>query len=122
MDFREWPSNSKTMSLQQVSSSEGSSKMVRDGDSVRFHDDDNNNFDEKGIKSNPDTIASKERDGKKRVSRNVKKKYGIFSIEYAFFLALPSMKQIVDSNTLFHYDSMFDVMVDAPCKANEALH
>ena len=45
MDFREWPSNSKTMSLQQVSSSEGSSKMVRDGDSVRFHDDDNNNFD-----------------------------------------------------------------------------
>ncbi|KAK1435216.1 hypothetical protein QVD17_00977 [Tagetes erecta] len=38
---------------------------------------------------------------------------GIFPIEYALFQSLPPVKQIVDPNTLFHYDSMFDAMVDA---------
>ncbi|GKV21776.1 hypothetical protein SLEP1_g31724 [Rubroshorea leprosula] len=38
---------------------------------------------------------------------------GIFPLEYALFRPLPSVKQIVDPNTLFHYDSMFDAMVDA---------
>ncbi|XP_047318017.1 glucan endo-1,3-beta-glucosidase 4-like [Impatiens glandulifera] len=38
---------------------------------------------------------------------------GIFPIEYALFEPLPSVKQIVDPNTLFHYNSMFDAMVDA---------
>ncbi|KAL3529766.1 hypothetical protein ACH5RR_009088 [Cinchona calisaya] len=38
---------------------------------------------------------------------------GIFPIEYALFRPLSSVKQIVDPNTLFHYDSMFDAMVDA---------
>ncbi|XP_061360612.1 glucan endo-1,3-beta-glucosidase 4-like [Gastrolobium bilobum] len=38
---------------------------------------------------------------------------GIFPIEYALFQSLPSVKQIVDPNTLFHYNSMFDAMVDA---------
>lgn len=38
---------------------------------------------------------------------------GIFPIEYALFQPLTSVKQIVDPNTLFHYDSMFDAMVDA---------
>lgn len=38
---------------------------------------------------------------------------GIFPIEYALFQSLPAVKQIVDPNTLFHYNSMFDAMVDA---------
>ncbi|XP_015878757.2 glucan endo-1,3-beta-glucosidase 4 [Ziziphus jujuba] len=38
---------------------------------------------------------------------------GIFPIDYALFHPLPSVKQIVDPNTLFHYNSMFDAMVDA---------
>nr|XP_043635455.1 glucan endo-1,3-beta-glucosidase 4 [Erigeron canadensis] len=38
---------------------------------------------------------------------------GIFPIEYALFQPLSPVKQIVDPNTLFHYDSMFDAMVDA---------
>lgn len=38
---------------------------------------------------------------------------GIFPIEYALFQPLTSVKQIVDPNTLFEYDSMFDAMVDA---------
>lgn len=38
---------------------------------------------------------------------------GIFPIEYALFQPLAPVKQIVDPNTLFHYDSMFDAMVDA---------
>lgn len=38
---------------------------------------------------------------------------GIFPIDYALFRPLPSVKQIVDPNTLFHYSSMFDAMVDA---------
>lgn len=38
---------------------------------------------------------------------------GIFPIDYALFQPLPSVKQIVDPNTLFHYNSMFDAMVDA---------
>ncbi|KAL2940727.1 Glucan endo-1 3-beta-glucosidase 4 [Bienertia sinuspersici] len=38
---------------------------------------------------------------------------GIFPLEYALFQPLSSVKQIVDPNTLYHYDSMFDAMVDA---------
>ncbi|CAK9148373.1 unnamed protein product [Ilex paraguariensis] len=38
---------------------------------------------------------------------------GIFPIDYALFQPLTSVKQIVDPNTLFQYDSMFDAMVDA---------
>ncbi|CAL5203597.1 unnamed protein product [Lathyrus oleraceus] len=38
---------------------------------------------------------------------------GIFPIEYALLRSLPSAKKIVDPNTLFRYDSMFDAMVDA---------
>ncbi|KAI3683461.1 hypothetical protein L1987_83965 [Smallanthus sonchifolius] len=38
---------------------------------------------------------------------------GIFPIQYAFFQPLPVVKQIVDPNTLFHYESMLDAMVDA---------
>ncbi|XP_044482345.1 glucan endo-1,3-beta-glucosidase 4-like [Mangifera indica] len=38
---------------------------------------------------------------------------GIFPIDYALFRPLPAVKQIVDPNTLFHYSSMFDAMVDA---------
>ncbi|XP_023531646.1 glucan endo-1,3-beta-glucosidase 4-like [Cucurbita pepo subsp. pepo] len=38
---------------------------------------------------------------------------GIFPLDYALFRSLPAIKQIVDPNTLFHYNSMFDAMVDA---------
>ncbi|KAF5822917.1 putative glucan endo-1,3-beta-D-glucosidase [Helianthus annuus] len=38
---------------------------------------------------------------------------GVFPIQYALFQPLPVVKQIVDPNTLFHYESMFDAMVDA---------
>ncbi|KAL8109676.1 glucan endo-1,3-beta-glucosidase 4-like [Apium graveolens] len=38
---------------------------------------------------------------------------GLFPIDYALFRPMSSVKQIVDPNTLFHYDSMFDAMVDA---------
>ncbi|CAO2836824.1 unnamed protein product [Amaranthus hypochondriacus] len=38
---------------------------------------------------------------------------GIFPLEYTLFQPLSSVKQIVDPNTLYHYDSMFDAMVDA---------
>ncbi|XAR59948.1 Glucan endo-1,3-beta-D-glucosidase [Bertholletia excelsa] len=38
---------------------------------------------------------------------------GIFPIEYALFEPLSVAKQIVDPNTLFHYESMLDAMVDA---------
>ncbi|XP_023516828.1 glucan endo-1,3-beta-glucosidase 4-like [Cucurbita pepo subsp. pepo] len=38
---------------------------------------------------------------------------GIFPLDYALFRSLPAVKQIVDPNTLFHYNSMFDAMVDA---------
>ncbi|TKY74258.1 serine carboxypeptidase 2 [Spatholobus suberectus] len=58
-DFGEGPSNSKTVPLQQVSSSEGSSKTVR------FHDGSDNGSVEKEIKSSPDT---EERGPKKGVS------------------------------------------------------
>lgn len=45
---------------------------------------------------------------------------GIFPIEYALFRQLSPVKQIVDPNTLFHYDSMFDAMVDATYNAISA--
>ncbi|CAK8573123.1 unnamed protein product [Lathyrus sativus] len=46
----------------------------------------------------------------------------IFPIEYALFRPLPSVKQIVDPNTLYHYNSMFDAMVDAAYYSIEALN
>ncbi|KAL2339764.1 hypothetical protein Fmac_007704 [Flemingia macrophylla] len=56
-DFGEGPSNSKTVPLQQVSSSEGSSKTVR------FHDEV-----EKEVKSSPDSVVSEEPNKKKGAS------------------------------------------------------
>ncbi|XP_019460848.1 PREDICTED: glucan endo-1,3-beta-glucosidase 4-like isoform X1 [Lupinus angustifolius] len=47
---------------------------------------------------------------------------GLFPIEYALFKPLPSVKQIVDPNTLFHYNSMLDAMVDATYYSIDALH
>ncbi|XWS71057.1 hypothetical protein CRYUN_Cryun03dG0104400 [Craigia yunnanensis] len=47
---------------------------------------------------------------------------GIFPIDYALFKPLPSVKQIVDPNTLFHYNSMFDAMVDATYYSMVALN
>ncbi|KAJ8770110.1 hypothetical protein K2173_011205 [Erythroxylum novogranatense] len=47
---------------------------------------------------------------------------GIFPIDYALFQPLPSVKQIVDPNTLFHYDSMFDAMVDATYYSMDAIN
>ncbi|XP_068647166.1 glucan endo-1,3-beta-glucosidase 4-like isoform X2 [Aristolochia californica] len=47
---------------------------------------------------------------------------GIFPIEYTLFRPLPSTKQIVDANTLFHYNSMFDAMVDAAYYSIKALN
>ncbi|KAL4591319.1 hypothetical protein LXL04_004277 [Taraxacum kok-saghyz] len=47
---------------------------------------------------------------------------GIFPIEYALFRQLSPVKQIVDPNTLFHYDSMFDAMVDATYNAISAFN
>lgn len=41
------------------------------------------------------------------------KSNGIFPLEYALFEPLSSVNQIVDPNTLFHYTSMFDALVDA---------
>ncbi|GJT67595.1 glucan endo-1,3-beta-glucosidase 4-like protein [Tanacetum coccineum] len=38
---------------------------------------------------------------------------GIFPIKYALFKPLPEVEQIVDPNTLFHYESMLDAMVAA---------
>lgn len=42
---------------------------------------------------------------------------GIFPIEYALFQKLSAVKQIVDPNTLFHYESMLDALVDATYNA-----
>ncbi|KAL0425598.1 UNVERIFIED_CONTAM: Glucan endo-1,3-beta-glucosidase 4 [Sesamum radiatum] len=47
---------------------------------------------------------------------------GIFPLEYALFKPLPSVKQIVDPNTLFHYNSMFDALVDAAYNSIAALN
>ncbi|XP_040995512.1 glucan endo-1,3-beta-glucosidase 4-like [Juglans microcarpa x Juglans regia] len=47
---------------------------------------------------------------------------GIFPIDYALFRPLPSVKQIVDPNTLFHYTSMLDAMVDATYYSIEAFN
>ncbi|KAG8657743.1 hypothetical protein MANES_03G098848v8 [Manihot esculenta] len=47
---------------------------------------------------------------------------GIFPIDYALFRPLPSVKQIVDPNTLSHYNSMFDAMVDATYYAIDAFN
>ncbi|XP_010500722.1 PREDICTED: glucan endo-1,3-beta-glucosidase 4 [Camelina sativa] len=47
---------------------------------------------------------------------------GIFPLDYALFKQLSSVKQIVDPNTLLHYNSMFDAMVDAAYYSMEALN
>lgn len=47
---------------------------------------------------------------------------GIFPIDYALFRPLSSVKQIVDPNTLSHYDNMFDAMVDAAYYSIDALN
>lgn len=47
---------------------------------------------------------------------------GIFPLDYALFRSLPAIKQIVDPNTLFHYNSMFDAMVDATYYSIDALN
>ncbi|KAB5565206.1 hypothetical protein DKX38_005260 [Salix brachista] len=47
---------------------------------------------------------------------------GIFPLDYALFRSLPPVKQIVDPNTLSHYDSMFDAMVDAAYYSINALN
>ncbi|XP_060196769.1 glucan endo-1,3-beta-glucosidase 4 [Lycium barbarum] len=47
---------------------------------------------------------------------------GIFPIEYALFQPLSAVKQIVDPNTLFHYESMFDALVDATYNSMEAFN
>ncbi|XP_051144012.1 glucan endo-1,3-beta-glucosidase 4-like [Andrographis paniculata] len=47
---------------------------------------------------------------------------GIFPLEYALFKPLPAVKQIVDPNTLFHYNSMFDALVDATYYSMAALN
>lgn len=47
---------------------------------------------------------------------------GIFPLDYALFRSLPPVKQIVDPNTLSHYDSMFDAMVDATYYSIDALN
>ncbi|GMH11535.1 hypothetical protein Nepgr_013376 [Nepenthes gracilis] len=47
---------------------------------------------------------------------------GIFPLDYALFQPLSPAKQIVDPNTLFHYDSMFDAMVDAAYYSIAALN
>ncbi|KAK4764387.1 hypothetical protein SAY87_013825 [Trapa incisa] len=47
---------------------------------------------------------------------------GIFPLEYSLFQSLPAVKQIVDPNTLFHYNSMFDAMVDATHYSIEAMN
>ncbi|KAL6569881.1 hypothetical protein OROMI_014395 [Orobanche minor] len=46
---------------------------------------------------------------------------GIFPLDYALFKPLSSVQQIVDPNTLFHYDSMFDALVDATYNSIAAL-
>lgn len=47
---------------------------------------------------------------------------GIFPIEYALFKPLPSVKQIVDPNTNFQYNSMFDALLDAAYYSISALN
>nr|GMD60115.1 glucan endo-1,3-beta-glucosidase 4 [Ipomoea batatas] len=47
---------------------------------------------------------------------------GIFQIDYALFQPLSPVKQVVDPNTLFHYNSMFDAMVDATYNAITAFN
>ncbi|KAI4381277.1 hypothetical protein MLD38_007365 [Melastoma candidum] len=47
---------------------------------------------------------------------------GIFPIDYVLFQPLPAVKQIVDSNTLLRYDSMFEAMVDAAYYSMAALN
>ncbi|XP_077211885.1 glucan endo-1,3-beta-glucosidase 4-like [Tasmannia lanceolata] len=47
---------------------------------------------------------------------------GIFPLDYALFRPLSSTKQIVDANTLFHYNSMFDAIVDAAYYSIQALN
>ncbi|CAA2992275.1 glucan endo-1,3-beta-glucosidase 4 [Olea europaea subsp. europaea] len=50
------------------------------------------------------------------------KSNGIFPMDYALFRPLSSVKQIVDPNTLFCYNSMFEALVDATYSAIKALN
>ncbi|KAL7158140.1 hypothetical protein ABFS83_02G121900 [Erythranthe nasuta] len=50
------------------------------------------------------------------------KSNGIFPLEYALFKPLSSVKQIVDPNTLFHYDNMYDALIDAVYNSIAALN
>ncbi|KAL9313622.1 hypothetical protein ACSQ67_019074 [Phaseolus vulgaris] len=83
-DFGEGPSNSKTVPLHQVSSSEGSSKTVR------FHDGSDNGTVEKEIKSSPDTVVSEEHGAKKGVS---------FEIDEATVTAVDGDSSVLSSLT-----------------------
>ncbi|KAK7353201.1 hypothetical protein VNO80_18641 [Phaseolus coccineus] len=83
-DFGEGPSNSKTVPLQQVSSSEGSSKTVR------FHDGSDNGTVEKEIKSSPDTVVSEEHGAKKGIS---------FEIDEATVTAVDGDSSVLSSLT-----------------------
>uniref|UniRef100_A0A1D1Y735 glucan endo-1,3-beta-D-glucosidase n=1 Tax=Anthurium amnicola TaxID=1678845 RepID=A0A1D1Y735_9ARAE len=47
---------------------------------------------------------------------------GIFPLDYALFRSLTPNKQIVDPNTLSHYNNMFDAMVDATYYSMQALN
>lgn len=83
-DFGEGPSNTKTVPLQQVSSSEGSSKTVR------FHDGSDNGSVEKEIRSSPDTVVSEEHGAKKGVS---------FEIDEATVAAVEGDSSVLSSVT-----------------------
>jgi len=83
-DFGEGPSNTKAVPLQQVSSSEGSSKTVR------FHDGSDNGSVEKEIKSSPDTVVSEEHGAKKGVS---------FEIDEATVTAVDGDSSVLSSVT-----------------------
>lgn len=47
---------------------------------------------------------------------------GIFPLDYTLFRPLSSAKQIVDPNTMFHYSSMLDAMVDAAYYSIQAMN
>ncbi|XP_073044672.1 glucan endo-1,3-beta-glucosidase 2-like [Primulina eburnea] len=47
---------------------------------------------------------------------------GVIPLDYALFKPLPSNKEAVDANTLLHYTSVFDAMVDAAYFAMASLN
>ncbi|KZV57726.1 glucan endo-1,3-beta-glucosidase 4 [Dorcoceras hygrometricum] len=50
------------------------------------------------------------------------KSSGIFPLDYALLKPISPVKQIVDPNTLFHYDNMLDALVDATYYSIAALN